>query len=402
MGGLAMHLLEVGSHADIYCEKLWDGRAPYSVGPATLSIRRGKIARVSVSRNMPAPSVDLSGMTVLPALLDCHVHLTLPGNPPIWAERVKGYLHSGIIAVRDAGGKEVQKISCPPLHIAATGQAISRTGFYGSNLGAAVDNLRDALTMVDSLAARGARQIKVIASGIFSFSEFGKVGAVPFSVSELSAIVGKAREHRLPVMAHASGDTAVRTCLKAGVHSVEHGYFMSAETVKIMAERGIAWVPTLAPVAAFLDEPSLRTGLTQNQVDVVRRSLEKQQEMVHLASGLGVILGAGTDAGAPGVAHGLSLCCELGLLKACGLTPVQVLRAATSHAALICGMDAFMGTVEPGKHTYLIAVRGNPFENLSALHEIECIIVPHHASIVEYKSIFNQTESQFSEGEGVS
>lgn len=396
-----MHLLEVGSHAEIYCEKLWDGRAPYSVGPAILHICHGKISTVSAAGDIPAAAVDLSGMTVLPALLDCHVHLTLPVNPPAWPERAKSYLRSGIIAVRDAGGKEVQKISCPPLLIAATGQAISRTGFYGANLGAAVDSLREAEYIVDSLAARGARQIKVIASGIFSFSEFGKVGPVPFSVSELSAIVGKARQHRLPVMAHASGDTAVRTCLKAGVHSVEHGYFMSAETVKIMAERGIAWVPTLAPVAAFLDEPSLRTSLTQNQLDVIHRSLEKQQEMVLLASQLGVIMGAGTDAGAPGVTHGLSLRYELGLLKACGLTPVQVLRAATSHAALICGMDAFMGAVEPGKHAYLIAVRGNPLENLSALHEIQCLIVPDHAATVEYTTIFNRSESQFTEGEGV-
>lgn len=133
--------------------------------------------------------------------------------------------------------------------ILSCGQAIYKKGRYGSFLGPGVSSLDEARQMIDSMCEQGVDWIKILVSGIVSFKEFGNVGFVQFSQTEINCLVDYAHSLGVPVMAHASSDEAVVLALNAGVDSVEHGYFLSTGSLKVMAERNIPWVPTVAPVA---------------------------------------------------------------------------------------------------------------------------------------------------------
>ncbi len=367
-------MLEIKGDLLVRYAALWDGRSEQLAGPGSLRIKQGKICPL---KDEGVPVRDLSELTIMPALADCHLHLTLPEAQKEQLEaKAAGLLACGIATVRDAGAKEQTVFTLSPLRVVSTGQAISRVDFYGSHLSLPVRSASEAADLVDLLASRGVEQVKVITSGIFSFSEYGLVGPAPFNTAELTGIVRRAGHHGLPVMAHASGDEAVRRCLEAGVHSVEHGYFVSGATLRLMAEKEIFWVPTLAPVAAWLESETLSARLDARQRSVVRRSLEQQMKMVGLGAAEGVKIAAGTDAGAPGVQHGVSLLRELELLRESGLTAVDTLRAATSVAAAVCGLSAERGDLSLGKDACLIAVRGNPLSDLSVLKDIRQLIVP--------------------------
>ncbi len=369
-------MLQTIGDALIRYAALWDGRSGKLDGPGMLNIKSGRITAV-IRGDEQLPVCDFSGLTVMPALIDCHLHLTLPevGKEHLAAKAAR-LLAGGIATVRDAGAKELAEFSLSPLCVVSTGQAISRVNFYGSHLSMPAGSVQEALKMVDTLASRGVEQVKVITSGIFSFSEYGRVGPAPFTTAELTEIVRRARLRGLPVMAHASGDEAVRRCLDAGVHSVEHGYFLAEDTLKLMAEKEIFWVPTLAPVAAWLESAALSGRLDANRQSVVRRSLEQQMKMVGLGAAAGVKIASGTDAGAPGVEHGPSLLRELELLRESGLTAADTLRSATSVAAAVCGLSAGRGDLTPGKEACLLAVRGNPLADLAVLSDIRQLIVP--------------------------
>lgn len=369
-------MLHVRSDLSIRYGALWNGCSASLAGSGILQIKHGKIFAVH-AENSTRPDLDLTDLTVMPALIDCHLHLTLPDSEKgHLAERVNNILAAGIATVREAGSKNPVDFFFPPLHVVSTGQGISRVNHYGSNLGLSVHTVAEAEKMIDRLASNGVAQIKVIASGIFSFTEYGRIGPAPFDKNELMALVRRARLHGLPVMAHASGDEEIRRCLEAGVHSIEHGYFVSKTTLQLMAQSEIFWVPTLAPVAAWLETETQTPPLDHKQRDVVRRSLTTQMEMVALGASEGVKIAAGTDAGAPGVPHGPSLLRELELLRECGLPAVDVLRSATAVAASVCGIASVRGEIAPGKEGCLLAVCGNPLEDLSVLRNIRQIIVP--------------------------
>lgn len=371
-----MSIIYVNSNANIRFSQLWDGISSFLQNAGILHIRGG-IVSDSPGEQTVFQSLDMRGYTLIPAFIDCHLHLSLPTREPASIKkRSTVLLESGIFAVRDAGITDGTCFTAYPLTIVHTGQAISKAGCYGANLGRPVTSARDAMNMVDSLYSQGVNQIKVIASNIFSFTRYGELCNPTFTATELCAIVAQAKQYNLPVMAHASGNEAVLNCIQAGVASVEHGYFLSEEALPLMAEQGIVWVPTLAPVAAQLQNDSLFSKLSCKQKDTVRRSLERHQKMIALSDRYNVRLAAGTDAGAPGVPHGKSLLAELQLIKECGISPLRVLQATTSEAATVCGLQSVAGTIQPGKKPYFLAIQGNPLDDLSVISTASHLLLP--------------------------
>lgn len=372
-----MSVIYVNSDADILFNQLWDGHSSSLQNAGILYIRAGMVTHTAGDQKTSPQSLDMQGYTLIPALIDSHLHMSLPTNEPeAIKKRSVALIESGIFAVRDAGIASGTCFHTHPLTIVHTGQAISKAGFYGANLGCSVTSVNQAERMVDNLYNQGVNQIKVIASGIFSFTHYGEHCNPTFTASELRAIVVRANQYELPVMAHASGNEAVINCIEAGVSSVEHGYFLSEEALVMMAEKGITWVPTMAPVAAQLHNDSLSAKLSYKQQDTIRRSLERHQAMIALSDQYNVKLVAGTDAGAPGVPHGTSLLTELQLLKKCGISSLRVLQSVTSEAAAICGLQSVAGTIKPGKKPYFLAVQGNPLDDLSVLNENIHLILP--------------------------
>ena len=339
--------------------------------------------------------LDCSRLTVLPGLVDCHVHLASDGvgfqaASQQWAEpagakeqvtrRLGETLAAGVLLVRDGGDRAklgllakvmVKGGAFPGPDVAASGCALRKSGMYGRFLGPGVDG--DPAGAAGRLATAGADQLKVLVSGIVSFREYGRVGPLQFGPEELNLVVAQARRSGLKVMAHANSDTAVAMAVRAGVDSIEHGYFMSRDTIKMLAERGVAWVPTVVPVAALASRSEL---FGREEQAVIERTYRRQLEAVAEAAELGVTLGVGTDAGSPGVPHGAGYLQELRLYRRAGLAPAEILAAATVAGAKIAGAGQRAGPVEEGRPAGLIAVKGNPLENLDVLGEIEYVILP--------------------------
>ncbi|MFZ5646103.1 MAG: amidohydrolase family protein [Bacillota bacterium] len=342
--------------------------------------------------------LDLQEYTVMPGMVDCHVHLALDGQDfhnamALWSQedllrkRIRDdlarTLGRGIAAVRDGGDRDwiairvrndAKRELTVPL-IRAAGAALRNPVKYGSFLGPGVTGEKIAEAVAD-ITRRGADHIKVLVSGVVSFKEYSRVGEIQFTGGQLRELVSVAHHRGLNVMAHASSDKAVRLAVEAGVDSLEHGYFVRESTLEAMAERGIPWIPTLAPVALQAREP-LKDRYSAGELEVITHTYKRQQRMVKVASELGVRLGVGTDAGASGVLHGEGYLEELLLLEEAGLTREQILGAATREGAAILGLEKEMGMVRPGLPPLLIAVRGNPLNDLKALENIELMLMPH-------------------------
>lgn len=367
-----------------------------------LFIQKGRIARIQTDfhTNQIPPGlevVSLPELTILPALIDCHVHVALDGvdfaaavkrwsDSFAWLEHVKANLEhsleSGLATIRDGGDngmvglrtrKLLEKGELEGPRILACGQGIGKAGKYGSFLGPGISNVGEACQLIDALKEQGVDWLKILISGIVSFKDYGKIGAVQFTQTELNIMTKYAHDLGLPVMAHASSDEAVRLGIKAGVDTMEHGYFVSAKSLADMAEKGIPWVPTVVPVANQLEAHAHLYHSPESQ-EIIKRTYELQLKKINEAQSLGVSLGIGTDAGAGGVVHGYDYFRELELFAQAGLSPSEVLRAATSTAAQICGLQEEIGRIEVGKKALLIGVRGNPFQDLNVLRNVEFLL----------------------------
>ncbi len=330
------------------------------------------------------------GLTLLPALIDAHVHLALDGidfnrareqwdNQGAWQARVEADLEktlcSGIAAVRDGGDvrslnlrvkKQIQKGRYKKLKVTATGQALRGKGGYGSFLGREYERVNSTPGLVDIVASSGVDQLKVVVSGVVSFYQYGMVKGLIMPAKELGIIVEEAHNQGLKVMAHASSAGAVERAARAGVDSIEHGYFVRPETLQLMADKKIAWVPTIIPVAVQI-KPPFRELWTPEEIDVITRTYEEHIGKLKLALELGVPLGVGTDAGAAGVRHGTALLEEMGLYTLGELSNREILQAATVTNSRILGLEKELGVLLSGFKASLIVVKGNPLEDLNAL-----------------------------------
>lgn len=342
-------------------------------------------------------TVRLPGITLMPGLVDCHIHLAMDSQdlfravddwehrPQLVEQRTRraaaDYLANGVLAVRDGGDRMNIGINArnninlgifPGPLVIATGRAIYRKGMYGNFLGPGTEDVIQAAAQLEMLVEEGIDQLKVVVSGIVSFKEFGSVGPVQFTVSELKKIIDKAHGLGIKVMAHASSPEAVETAVLAGADSIEHGYFLETKQLRLMAGAGTAWIPTLAPLGNLVE-----TGLCPYEgadMSVIRKSFELQLQRIKEANELGVRIGVGTDAGANNVPHGYSYHQELAYYARTGLDNLTVLGMATSVSAGILGLEHRIGSVSPGKLPMFIGIRGNPLASLSLLKKPEWII----------------------------
>jgi len=326
--------------------------------------------------------------TLLPGLVDCHVHLALDGinfkgcmdkwqSPGLMASHIKKQLNAGLeqglTYFRDGGDRGGQaltfkNLSSTNLPIKASGAALRIQKMYGTFLGPGLkkEQIKEAIAF---LAGKNADHIKVLVSGIVSFKEYGRVGPQQFDLPSLREVVYRASKEGLKVMAHANSEEAVRTCIQAGVHSVEHGYFLSHDTLKMMAEKHIYWVPTIVPVANQLKKFYL-DRFSKDELNVIEKTYKRQQEMLCWACEWGVTVGVGTDAGASGVLHGTGFHEELQLYREAGLSCETIVKAATINGAKILGLNSGL---EQGKPLRFTAVAGDPLEDLNILKKPEYI-----------------------------
>jgi imidazolonepropionase-like amidohydrolase len=365
------------------------GAAP---GPADVVVADGRIVEVGTDLDGDE-RVDCAGRGILPGLFDCHVHLLVNGgNPDLWRHRpfalpyyesigtMRATLAAGITTVREAGGadlgvREAQRLGHvvgPRMHIAIS--LLSQTGGHGDGWepsgcvlpifpphpgrpSGVVDGPDEVRRKVRELIRAGADVIKVATSGGV-ISPRDDPRHAHFRDAEVAVMVEEATAAGLTVMAHAQGVDGIKTAVRNGVRSIEHGVYLDDEAIAMMLDRGTWLVPTLKAgrgVKAAADAGILAPHIAEK----ARLVADTHTEAVRMAVAAGVPIAMGTDSGV--TPHGENLD-ELGYLVEVGMSPVQALLAATGQAARLMGLDAELGTLEPGKRADLVVVSGDPLD----------------------------------------
>ncbi|MEJ5377356.1 MAG: amidohydrolase family protein [bacterium] len=308
--------------------------------------------------------IDLSHCFLFPALVDAHLHLSLGGESKA-GQRLRACLESGIAAVRDAGHRHPQQLlkmlrnGPQGVEVQVCGWAIHAPGTYGSFLGRSVKDMAEFQQTLENLINMGALFLKVILTGPVDFG-MGRVWpAQGFPTADLRHMVSKAKEAGLKVMVHANGSQGVRAALEAGVDTLEHGYLIDKQTLRLMSQTSTTWIPTLVPVRKLMDRCSQEPHCPADFLENLRRIYDIQKENLAEAYELGVRIAAGTDAGAPHVEPGESIYEEMRLLSQAGLGPWEALRAATCNGAEILCVSSrpALGCLEKGFRTHILAIR---------------------------------------------
>ncbi len=339
---------------------------------------------------------DLSHCTVLPGLVDCHVHLAMSGTndmdtrrrqlnfafeeaKPVISENLREHLRHGVTAVRDGGDCaahtlrfKAESFPAPeyPPRLNAAGKAWRAGGRYGRMIGRPPEEGFTLAQCIERLE-RATDHVKILNSGMNSLKEFGKETPPQFSAGEMEAAVSAARKYGLHVMAHANGKLPVRICVDAGCRSIEHGFFMGRENLDRMAELQTFWVPTAFSMKAYARE--LDPGCIE--ADVSLRNLDHQLEQIAYAGQAGVPVALGTDSGGLGLNHGAAVAEEMKLLLEAGFTIEEAIRSATLEGARLLGIEREYGRIEAGMPATFIAAEGDPSglpDSLTAL-EMVCI-----------------------------
>ena len=358
----------------------------------TLVIEDGRITAVGPDEDIRVPRgtrrIDGRGLTVLPGLIDCHVHLCLGAEADVVAaverdsstltllkaaELARRTLEAGFTTVRDVGFRDhaifalKQAIAAgvtPGPRILAAGVAICMPGGHARFIGreaAGVDAVRAVVR--DQLAA-GAEVIKVIASGGV-LTPGTSPDQAQMTVEELTAAVEVAVAHGRHVAAHAHGASGMKNALRAGVHSIEHATLMDDEAAGMMIQRGVFMVPTLSALATTAACP-VGCGIPDSARSKARNMVKQHEKSFRAALRRGVPIALGTDAGTPFNHHGENAQ-ELERMVTLGMNPMQAIMASTSGAARLLGVGQEIGSITEGKQADLVIVEGNPLRNIQLL-----------------------------------
>jgi imidazolonepropionase-like amidohydrolase len=370
---------------------LIDGTGEKVQKDVLLSIQEGRISAVDrqfKTESFDGSYLDLLEYTIIPGLVDSHVHLAFGGkterqyNSAIQYKDIKKtiqhnvqqLLSCGIIAVRDGGDphafakrykEEPQNEIGHLFNIKIPGHAWHKKGRYGGFIGAGIFDEKDLLVQIEKEISE-IDHVKIINSGLNSLTEFKKETPPQFSLQALKAVCETARAAGVPVMVHANGKEAVASALAAGCQSIEHGYFMGRENLKRIASAQVTWVPTVIPIKRFTE--SIKQGSIE--ADIAQRTLDDQLEQLHWAREYGVPVAVGTDAGCPGVAHGHSFSDELKLFADAGFTVEEIIQCATQKSSQLMNTNEF-GAIEAGMPATFLAIKGTPNYLLTRLPKID-------------------------------
>jgi imidazolonepropionase-like amidohydrolase len=393
----------------IHAGRLISDASTTAAGPSTITVIDGKITAIS-SGLKPAEQgtklIDLSTKTVLPGLIDSHVHLSGdPGgdyrneavDPDEWgvvvgAKNARLSALAGFTTVRDLGSAPLvgfvlrdgtAKGFIPGPRILSAGTAISIIGGHGDVSGfrpevnAALDGNNTCTGPVQCAARvreaskRGADVIKITATGGV-LSQQGRGLGQHFTDDEMSAIVSTAHGLGLKVAAHAHGARGIEGAAKAGVDSIEHGTFADLAALKVMKANGSYMVPTLMAFTGIRER--LGKNIYTPTVEAkVRETLKSVGVALKSAREMGVPIAFGTDSGV--FEHGRNAQEFAQMVELGGLTPAQAIATATTGAAKLLGLENEVGRIAVGYSADIIAVTGDPIANVRALEKVDFVMV---------------------------
>lgn len=394
--------------------RLFDGTSTGLKEDVLIHIADGIIQRVEERRDAPRDSeitLDLPEHTVLPGMIDAHMHflgIDTMQQESIYTESdaykmirsvrdAYRLLEAGFTAVRCLGSpvsptlaRGIEEGLVPGPRIIAAGNYVGPTGSAWDHVQLPLelmkrvdmiaDGVAECLAIVRRRVRQGARVIKTGTSmgaygdrHVWGGSEKPEDQLAQYSLEELQAIVQEAHRLGVKVSAHAIGDAAVRHALDAGVDVIEHGHGMSEETRRRLLDSGKILVPTLSNMH-FATVIGPHVHLDRKAIDAARRHAEAQIDNFRKCLEAGIRMAAGSDLiGHPLGPHG-EQSAELELMARYGMSPAEVLVSATRIGAQALGLEEAIGTVEPGKSADLIAVKGDPLQDIRLLKHVDFVM----------------------------
>jgi len=393
----------------IYCGRLIDPKL-LQVQPEMTIIVEGKFI-VDVQKgylpSSPADqTIDLKNRTVMPGLIDCHVHLegeTSSDQVKEFRENIadiafestvyaKTTLYAGFTTVRDVGGvgvnislrNAIRKGTVIGPRVYTSGVAISSTGGHADPtvgyrkdlmgdpgpINGVANGREECIKAVRERYKEGADLIKITASG--GVLSLEKDGTGPqFSEEEIRAIVETAQDYGMKVAAHAHGPEAIKRAIRAGVSSIEHGSFMDDEDISLFIKYGCWYVPTIIAGKSVSDsalKPGYFPALIASKALTIGPHMQATFSKAYKA---GVKIAFGTDAGV--YAHGKNWM-EMMYMNEAGMPFLEVIRSATLSAATLIGISDQTGSIEKGKWADIVAVEGDPAKDIQLMGKMKFVM----------------------------
>ena len=391
----------------IHAARLIDGRSDEPALQMTIVIDEGRITAITKGYQEPKSGdklIKLTEHTVMPGLMDMHTHLQSQHSKDAYTERffmeeadyalrstvyARVTLLAGFTTVRDLGDNGVNSVALrkaidqgwvPGPRIYTAGKSLATTGGHADPtnslrgeyrrdagpLEGVINGVDDARKAVRQRYKDGADLIKLTATGgILSLAASGQ--NPQFSTEELKAIVDTARDYNMTVAVHAHGTEGIKRAVLAGVDSIEHGTFMTDETIQLMKERGTYWVPTNMAgewVAEKAREPGYFPEIVRPKAAAIGPVIKETFAKAYKS---GVKIAFGTDSGVS--PHGQNAR-EFELMVAGGMPPMKAIQSATLEAARLLKIEQKLGTLEANKTADIVAVQGNPLENIRLLQSV--------------------------------
>lgn len=394
----------------IHAGRLIDVKAKKILKEQTIVIDGDKILSVSSgyqNGGVDDTTIDLKAATVMPGLMDMHVHIESQTSPTRYVDGFRDNeadiaykalpyaritLMSGFTTVRDLGGSGVNialrnainagLVIGPRIYTA--GKSIAPTGGHADPTnGVKRDLMRDpgpdeGVINGDDDARKAVRQAVKYGSDVIKVTATGGVlsvardGSAPqFQQDELDAVVRTAKDFGITVAAHAHGDEGMKRAVKAGIHSIEHGTMMSDETMEMMIKAGTWYVPTVTAgmsAAEYAKIPGYYPPVVRDKAMQIGPQI---QETFGKAYRKGVKIAFGTDAGV--FPHGENYR-EFIYMTEAGMPNLEAIQAATLNTAQLLGVEDKLGTIEAGKIADIIAVAGNPEEDIKVMKDVTFVM----------------------------
>jgi len=395
-----------GQTTYLHCGKLIDGMSNKVQTEVTVILEGSDIEKIEKGyQEAPAGTrlIDLTNYTVMPGLIDMHVHLEGQSSPDNYIKQfvlndadiaynstvyAKATLMAGFTTVRDVGGTGVNislrdavntgKVIGP--RILTSGKSLATTGGHADPTNGWREELMgnpgpkegvlngpfEARQAVRQRYKEGADLIKITATG--GVLSLAKSGTAPqFKMDELTALIETAEDIGFHVAAHAHGVEGMQRAIKAGVKTIEHGTLMDAETMELMKRHGTYLVPTITAGKSVADSAEIPRYYPEVVVPKAKAIGPEIQNMFSRAYKNGVNIAFGTDAGV--FKHGKNAK-EFSYMVEAGMPPMEAIQSATSIAAKVLGMESEIGSLEAGKNADIIAVAGNPLDDISVMEKV--------------------------------
>jgi imidazolonepropionase-like amidohydrolase len=366
-----------------------------------------------------ASTLDMSGKTILPGLIDTHVHLDLHGMPDTYHEslvedklrtirasnEMANTVRSGITTVRNAGSSNYIDIAVKRAveeglvigpRILASGKIIcmlTAGSEYFQGLYREADGVDENRRAAREQLKEGADLLKIMATGAI-MNPGGTPGAPHLNVEEIRAVVEEGEKTGKHTAAHAHGAEGIKNAIKAGVRTIEHGTLADADALKMMADQGVFLISTLCSNYWMLNNTSIN-GIPQFMFEKAEEVAKIRVENLHRALEAGVQVAMGTDAGTPYNYHGRNAMELVQYVDKGIMDPIRAITASTKVAADAIGLLSQIGTLEPGKQADLLVLNTDPIQDIHCLMDLDSIFCVLKSGQVVHGQV---DTSQWSEG----